>query len=176
MNPYTAPDIRHILRETICSTTAPLLDAVRRTCPAPPAGCATHQLPLHGPARPSYPEGLLVQELPAGDSQHPPLHLEVTWPEVWSTVPSVCPLCDSPTTADRYLNSSRGPGWQCTADPSHYWQVRLTPLRHYLAANPPQPCYPWYDTPEEERRAWLEAHRYPLRLSAVPLAAAAPGF
>lgn len=178
---YTTFDIRRMLRATLCPATAPPLPSVRHNRRAPLGGSATRQLPFDivlGYDEPSWLSSSAVpsvQDLPAGDHEHFPAHPEDTWPETWITVPSVCPICDGPSVADRYLNSSHGPGWRCTTDTSHYWQVRLAPLRRYLAANPPQPCYPWYDTPEAERRAWLQAHFHPPRLSAGPLAVPAPG-
>jgi len=87
-----------------------------------------------------------------------------TWPETWASVPPRCPVCDAPTVADRHLDSSDGPGWRCTLDASHYWQMRTEPLRRYLRTQPPPSHYPWYDTPEEERQAWLAAHYQPPRL------------
>ena len=88
-----------------------------------------------------------------------------TWPASWSRVPPLCPVCDCPTVADRHLDSSHGPGWRCTLDAGHYWQVRMEPLRRYLRAHPLPPRYPWYDTSEEERQAWLDAHYHPPRLA-----------
>jgi hypothetical protein len=89
-----------------------------------------------------------------------------TWPETWDTVPPSCPVCDCPTISDPYLDSSRGPGWKCTAGSyHHYWMVRMEPMRRYVAAHPPQPSYPWYDTPPAERQAWLEEHYHPPRLA-----------
>lgn len=67
-------------------------------------------------------------------------------------------MCDAPTVADRHLDSSHGPGWRCTLDAGHYWQVRLTPLRRTLAAR--LPAYPWYETPFPERQAWLADHSH----------------
>lgn len=91
-----------------------------------------------------------------------------TWPETWTAIPSWCPVCDCPTVGDHYLDSSRGPGWRCSADPMHYWMVRMEPLRRWLTAHPPPPQYPWYGTPSDERQAWLEAHAYPPRLAPRP--------
>jgi hypothetical protein len=91
--------------------------------------------------------------------QTPPGRDESTWPETWEAIPQHCPVCDAPTTPDRHHNSRAGPGWQCGHDPIHFWQVRTAPLRRYLAANPlQQSCYPWYETTEEDRQAWLDAH------------------
>jgi len=88
----------------------------------------------------------------------------MTWPDTWAAAPPRCSVCGAPTVADRCLDSSHGPGWRCSCDASHYWQVRTAPLRRYLRAHPPPPQYPWYDTSEEERRAWLAAHYQPPRL------------
>jgi len=86
------------------------------------------------------------------------------WPETWVSVPPQCPVCDAPTVADRCLDSSHGPGWRCPRGASHYWQVRMEPLRRYLRAHPPPPRYPWYNASEEERHAWLAARYQPPRL------------
>jgi hypothetical protein len=101
----------------------------------------------------------LTQHLPAAGDQSPQ-----TWPATWDMVPSACPVCGFPTVPDPYLDSSRGPGWKCTAGSyHHYWMVRMEPMRRYVAAHPPQPSYPWYDTPPAERQAWLEEHYHPPR-------------
>jgi len=107
----------------------------------------------------------LVHAHPANGGQRRPGRDESTWPDSWASVPPRCPVCDCPTVADRHLDSSHGPGWRCTLDASHYWQVRMNPLRRYLRAQPPPSRYPWYDTSEEERRAWLAAHYCPPRLA-----------
>ena len=103
----------------------------------------------------------LVQAYPANGGLRPPGRTELNWPETWTTVPPHCPVCDGPTIPDRHLNSRAGPGWRCSRDSIHYWQVRMNPLRRYLAAHPAQSSYPWYDTPKEERQAWLDAHYHP---------------
>ena len=41
----------------------------------------------------------------------------------------------------------------------------MNPLRRYLAANPPEPRYPWGNVSPEERQAWLDAHYQPPRLA-----------
>ena len=110
----------------------------------------------------------LVHDYLANGGPRPPGRPESTWPQAWAAVPPACPVCDCPTVADRYLDSSHGPGWRCTLDAGHYWQVRLNPLRHALAAYCQTPRYPWYDTPETERQAWLEAHSHPPRCVANP--------
>ena len=107
----------------------------------------------------------LVQTYLANGGQSPPGHDESTWPETWTTVPVQCPVCDSPTIADRHLNSRAGPGWRCTRDPIHYWLVRTHPMRRCLAQNPLGSPYPWYDTPRAERQAWLETHGHLPRLA-----------
>lgn len=108
----------------------------------------------------------LVQDYLAGGGPRPLGRHPDTWPASWVRVPPSCPICDCPTVADRYLNSRAGPGWLCSlTSTKHFWLVRMEPLRRYLAAHPPSSRYPWYDTPEEERRAWLEAHYHPPRLA-----------
>lgn len=84
----------------------------------------------------------LIQQYLATGGPHPLGRHEPMWPELWTTVPSFCPVCDCPTVVDRYLNSSHGPGWRCTLDSSHYWMVRMSPLRRYLAAHSRPPSYP----------------------------------
>ena len=108
----------------------------------------------------------LVQDYLAAGGPRPLGRHESTWPEVWTSVPVLCPICDCPTVADRHLDSSHGPGWRCTVDASHYWWVRLNPLRRCLATRSQTLCYPWHDTPVPERQAWLEAHGHPPRLAA----------
>ena len=117
----------------------------------------------------------LVQTYLANGGQRPPGRDESTWPETWTTVPSHCPVCDCPTIPDRHLNSRAGPGWRCSLTKyEHFWRVRMNPLRRYLAANPPDPRYPWYDTVSAERQAWLDAHYYPPRLRSTAPKAVAP--
>jgi hypothetical protein len=54
-----------------------------------------------------------------------------TWPDNWLRVPPFCPICDCPTLPDPYVDSSHGPGWQCTFDSQHYWLVRRSsPWQH----------------------------------------------
>ena len=105
----------------------------------------------HGGSTPQQPLAELPRASPGYD--------ESTWPETWEAIPPRCPVCESPTIADPYHNSRAGPGWRCSHDSIHFWQVRTAPLRLYLASNPSQrSCYPWYDATEEDRQAWLEAH------------------
>lgn len=87
-----------------------------------------------------------------------------TWPESWDHVPSRCPICDAPALPDRYLNSRAGPGWRCSLEPTHFWQVRMEPLRRYCATHPTEPVYPWIGYSPAEQQAWLEAHYHPPRL------------
>jgi hypothetical protein len=108
----------------------------------------------------------LVQDYLARGGPRPLGRHESTWPEAWTTVPSLCPVCDCPTVVDRYLDSSHGPGWRCTFDASHYWRVRLNAMRRRLAARPPH--YPWYGQPLAERLAWLAAHSQPPRSATKP--------
>jgi hypothetical protein len=104
----------------------------------------------------------LVQAYLAGGGPRPPGRDESTWPQAWATVPAVCPICDCPTLPDHHLNSRAGPGWRCSLSGcEHFWQVRMNPLRRYLAAHPPQPCYPWNGASLPEQQAWLEAHTHP---------------
>jgi hypothetical protein len=117
----------------------------------------------------------LVQDYLAAGGARPLGRHESTWPESWVRVPALCPVCDCPTLPDRYLNSRAGPGWRCSlAGCEHFWMVRMNPLRRYLATHRPAPRYPWYDTHEEERGAWLEAHCHPPRLVPSPSTAEAP--
>jgi hypothetical protein len=110
----------------------------------------------------------LVQDYLAAGGPRPLGRHESTWPRAWAAVPPTCPVCDCPTVVDHYLDSSHGPGWRCTLDAGHYWQVRLNPLRHALAAHRQTPRYPWYDMPEAERQAWLDAHGHPPRCVTNP--------
>jgi hypothetical protein len=110
----------------------------------------------------------LVRAHLASGGQRPEGHDESTWPETWADAPASCPICGCPTIPDRYLNSKAGPGWRCSlASSRHFWEVRMNPLRRYLADHPPAPQYPWYGLPEPERLAWLEAHQHPPRLVAL---------
>ena len=107
----------------------------------------------------------LVQTYLVNGGQRPPGRDESSWPETWTTVPSRCPVCDCPTISDRHLNSRAGPGWRCSlTNYEHFWMVRMNPLRLYLAANAPEPRYPWGNVSPEERQAWLDAHYQPPRL------------
>ena len=100
---------------------------------------------------------------------------ESPWPTAWATIPLQCPICGCPTIPDRHLRSRAGPGWRCSRGGcEHFWQVRMNPLRRYLATHPPEPSYPWYDTPETERRAWLKAHYQLPRLAPSPLTNSPP--
>jgi hypothetical protein len=111
----------------------------------------------------------LIQDYLAAGGPRPLGCHESTWPEAWTTIPSLCPACDCPTVADRYLNSSHGPGWRCTFDASHYWWVRLNPLRRYLITHPPPSTYPWCDTTPARHQAWIEDHYQPPRCLPDPL-------
>lgn len=103
----------------------------------------------------------LIQDFLAAGGARPLGHHPDTWPTTWIRIPPLCPVCDCPTTPDPYLNCRTGPGWRCSlAGYHHFWQVRTEPLRRYLKTHPPQPTYPWYDTPENERQAWLKAHSH----------------
>ena len=106
----------------------------------------------------------LVQDYLASGGEKPLGRHPDTWPETWIRVPPACPICDCPTIPDRYLKSRAGPGWRCSLEPLHFWQVRMEPLRRYLKANPPEPCYPWSNCTPEERRMWMQTHDHPPRL------------
>ena len=176
----------HFLRETLALVTAP-----PQACPASPGGQTREHSQSVTVGRTSYlvrvngtvhkvrrdracdcggtpdapcPAIPLVLDYLAAGGPRPLGRHEDTWPENWLTVPPLCPICDCPTIPDRYVDSSHGPGWRCTLDPLHYWQIRLNPLRRYLAAHPPPPTYPWYDASPAQRQAWLEAHYAPPRL------------
>jgi len=108
----------------------------------------------------------------------------MTWPETWATVPPQCPVCDAPAVADRRLDSSHGPGWRCALDASHYWRVRLNPLRRALAAHFQVPRYPWYGAspgwrpttallvwhPAHPQRIWLPLNSQERATTAVAMA------
>ena len=136
--------VHHIGRDRVCDCGG----NSKRPCPALPI---VHAYLAAGGAR------------PAGRAPD-------TWPETWTAVPARCPVCDCPTTPDPYLNSRAGPGWRCSLTGyEHFWMVRMNPLRRNLAANPPQPRFPWYDTPQKSaapgwkpiaiHRAWRRLHR-----------------
>jgi len=50
-------------------------------------------------------------------------------------VPKRCPICGAEAKPDARLDMRRGRGWRCTEDPSHFWHVRLEPLRRWLKAH-----------------------------------------
>jgi hypothetical protein len=171
---YVLSRVSRILRETI----SPLIDT------PPVSRTRTHYLvrvngTLHRVRRdrvcdcggsPQFPCPALplVQDYLGAGGSCPLGRHESTWPEAWTTVPSLCPICDCPTVADRHLDSSHGPGWRCTFDASHYWWVRLNPLRRCLAAHPPSLAYPGHDTPPLQRQARLEDHDHPPRSLSSP--------
>ena len=71
---------------------------------------------------------------------HPPGRPTDPWPETWLSVPRQCPVCHAPTIRDPCLNSQAGPGWRCSQGGCrHFWQVRMEPLRRFLADSPPRP-------------------------------------
>ena len=85
--------------------------------------------------------------------------------DFWFRVPEACRVCDGPTEPDPELDSRRhGRGWRCTANSSHYWEMRARALiraqRKAYDESPEVPGLPGVNrqTPEE-RAAWLEAHR-----------------
>jgi len=175
MTTYVLSRVSHILRETI----SPLIDT------PPVTRTRTHFLvrvngTLHrvrrdrvcdcgGTPQSPCPALLLVQEYLATGGPRPLGRHESTWPKAWTIVPSLCPVCDCPTVADRYLDSSHGPGWRCTFDASHYWWVRLNSLRRYLTTHPPPSTYPRYDTTPAQHQAWIEDHDQPPRCLPEPL-------
>lgn len=127
--------------------------------PRPALVCPCRTDPTH-----PHPAAALVP-ICLGDGKEAPIHPEETWPETWTTIPQ-CPVCGSATQPDRYLDSSRGPGWKCTTGSYlHYWMVRAEPLRRWLAAHPPAPTYPWGSTPQAGPQAWIEAHAHPPRVA-----------
>ena len=83
----------------------------------------------------------------------------------WFKVPGECPVCASPTEPDQALDSRRhGRGWRCTANASHYWEMRARPLiraqRKAYDESSEVPGLPGVNRQTlEERAAWLEAHR-----------------
>lgn len=98
-----------------------------------------------------------------------------TWPRTWIRVPPLCPVCSCPTRPDRDLDSRAGPGWRCTlTGGEHFWLVRTEPLRRYRRNNPPKPTYPWWNSTDKERQAWLDEHSHPPRCSASSQQSLAP--
>ena len=51
------------------------------------------------------------------------------------TVPRRCPICDADARPAPQLDTRHGRGWRCVEDPSHFWHVRLEPLRRWLKQN-----------------------------------------
>ncbi len=100
-------DLHHVRRDGVCDCGG----TAKSPCPAIPP----------------------VQDHLAGGGVRPLGRHPDTWPGRWLRVPTLCPICDCPTVADRHLDSSHGPGWRCTCDAGHYWWVRMEPLRcfHY---------------------------------------------
>jgi hypothetical protein len=171
---YVLSHLGRILRETLALTIAPPLVTVNRTFYLVHVDGTVHRVrrdracDCGGTPDAPCPALRLVQDYLAAGGPRPLGRHESTWPEVWITVPSLCPICDCPTLPDRHLDSSHGPGWRCTLDPGHYWMVRMKPLRRALAAHPPPPTHPWYDIPLAERQAWITAHSHPPRCVASP--------
>jgi len=50
-------------------------------------------------------------------------------------VPKECPICGAEVRPAPDLDTRGGRGWRCVEDPSHFWHVRLEPLRRWLKAN-----------------------------------------
>ncbi len=51
------------------------------------------------------------------------------------TVPKQCPICGAEARPAPQLDTKRCRGWWCAEDPSHFWHVRLEPLRRWLKQN-----------------------------------------
>lgn len=51
------------------------------------------------------------------------------------TVPKRCPICGADARPTPQLDTRCGRGWRCAEDPSHFWHVRLEPLRRWLKQN-----------------------------------------
>lgn len=51
------------------------------------------------------------------------------------TVPKQCPICGAEVIPAPALDTSGGRGWRCVEDASHFWHVRLEPLRRWLTQN-----------------------------------------
>lgn len=51
------------------------------------------------------------------------------------TVPKRCPICGAEVSAAPDLDTAGGRGWRCVEDASHFWHVRLEPLRRWLLQN-----------------------------------------
>ena len=171
---YLFPSAGHILCEALALAALPPQVTVNHTHYLVRLNGTVHHIrrdrvcTCGGTPKQPCPANPLVQQYLAAGGPRPPGRHEDTWPQSWPTVPPLCPICDCPTIADRYLDSSHGPGWRCTLDATHYWQVRLNPLRRHLADGPPPPSHPWYDTPLADRQAWIEAHSHPPRCLANP--------
>ena len=105
-----------------------------------------------------------IRDYLAGGGERPVGHHPDSWPESWHRAPLFCPVCDCPAIPDRYLNSRAGPGWRCSLEPLHFWQVRMEPLRRYRLKHPPEPQYPWIGYSPAQQQAWLEAHAHPPRV------------
>jgi hypothetical protein len=164
---YVLSHVGRFLRETLVPAADPLPVSVSGARYVVPLNGTVHHVrrdrtcDCGGTPQSPCPAVSLVREYLVRGGPRPPGRPEATWPEVWAAIPACCPVCDCPTVADRQLDSARGPGWRCTFDPLHFWQVRLRPLRRCLAARSPH--HPWYEHPPAERQAWLEAHSHPPR-------------
>jgi hypothetical protein len=142
---YTISQAQRILRETLAPTTVPRV-TLSRTRYVVDVGDALHQVRHDGicncggsPQSPCPAHPLVQAHLAAGGAKSLGRHPD-TWPECWTTMPPLCPVCDCPTLADPYLNSAAGPGWKCSrASYRHFWLVRMNP---FLAENPHPPNEP----------------------------------
>jgi hypothetical protein len=181
MIPCALTQARRVLREALAPAGPPPAcpDApwasrrvtLSRTCYVVPVNGTTHHIRRDGACdcggtrRQPCPAIPLVQTHLDGGGPKPLGRHPDTWPRSWTRVLPRCPICDCPTVSDPHLDSRAGPGWRCSLEPLHFWRVRMEPLRRYLAANPATPSYPWFDTADEERQAWLAAHYRPPRLA-----------
>lgn len=167
---YVLAHVGRLLRETFAPSENPPPVTVTRTLYLVTLDGTLHHVRRNrtcdcgGTPQSPCPAVPLIQAYLAAGGPRPLGRHESTWPEVWAAVPPLCPVCDCPTVADPYLDSARGPGWRCTFDTLHFWQVRLNPLRRRLAARPPG--YPWSEQSPAERQAWLAAHSHPPRCTA----------
>ena len=169
---YTLSQMYHTLRDAaVALTVSPPRVAVSRTRYLVWVDGVLHRVRRDGvcdcggnPQAPCPALPLIRDHLAHGGARPLGRHPD-TWPEHWSRIPPLCPVCDCPTVADPPLDSSHGPGWRCTFDAGHYWMVRLEPVRRILRRHGPPSRYPWYDTPIEARQAWLAAHSHPPRLA-----------
>jgi len=164
---YLLSRVHHFIREAVAPIVAPPRITLTRTRYLVAVNDALHHVrrdgvcDCGGDRQHSCPAIPLVRDYLAAGGARPLGRHPDTWPQGWLRVPPLCPVCDCPTRPDPDLDSRAGPGWQCSLTGSeHFWQVRMNPLRRYLAAHPPQPRYPWNGDSPEEQKVWLEAHTH----------------